>query len=211
MTAPNGNNHGGFNQQPPQYNQQYYPQPQQSGGVSGATIAAIIAAIVAVIAVAAMVIMFVTNDKSDSTDSAAADSQFQQADANSGSGSGAGVGKKSGSAEDAAEDEDSGPVTVTETKDAPAPAPAQAGSAGSSNGHSWNDYTSYYAATSKTSSGFASNVYTAFMNNWVAGGGTNVTLSVYSPSTGRTYTMYCSGSSARVTCTGGDNARVVIH
>ena len=60
MTAPNGNNYGGYNQQPPQYNQQYYSQPQQSGGVGGATIAAIIAAIVAVIAVAAMVIMFVT-------------------------------------------------------------------------------------------------------------------------------------------------------
>ncbi|WP_293820840.1 hypothetical protein [uncultured Corynebacterium sp.] len=114
---------------------------------------------------------------------------------------------------------------MTETKDAPAPAPAQAGSAGSSNGHSWNDYTSYYAATSKTSSGFANNVYTAFMNNWVAGGGTNTTLSVYSPATGGTnttlsvyspatggtYTMYCSGSSARVSCSGGDNARVVIH
>ena len=41
MTAPNGNNYGGYNQQPPQYNQQYYSQPQQSGGVGGATIAAI--------------------------------------------------------------------------------------------------------------------------------------------------------------------------
>ena len=25
MTAPNGNNYGGYNQQPPQYNQQYFP------------------------------------------------------------------------------------------------------------------------------------------------------------------------------------------
>ena len=210
MTAPNGNNYDGYNQQPPQLNQQYYPQPQNNGGVSGATIAAIIAAIVAVIAVAAMVIMFVTNNKSDSTDSAAGDSQFQQADANSGSGAGSGSGKKSGSSKDSAEDEDSSPVTVTETKEAPAPAPAQAGSAGSSNGHSWGDYPNYYA-TGPTSSPFARNVYTTFMNNWVAGGGTNVTLSVHSPTTGGTYTMYCSGSSARVTCTGGDNARVVIH
>lgn len=157
-----------------------------------------------------MVIMFVTNNKSDSTDSAAGDSQFQQADANSGSGTGSGSGKKSGSSKDSAEDEDSSPVTVTETKEAPAPAPAQVDSVGSSNGHSWGDYPNYYA-TGPTTSPFARNVYTAFMNNWVAGGGTNVTLSVYSPSTGRTYTMYCSGSSARVTCTGGDNARVVIH
>ncbi len=100
---------------------------------------------------------------------------------------------------------------MTKTKDAPAPAPAQAASSGSSNGHSWSDFTSYYPATSKTSSGFASNVYTAFMNNWVAGGGTGATLSVYSPATGGTYTMYCSGSSSRVSCSGGDNARVVIY
>ena len=204
MTAPNGNNYDGYNQQPPQYNQQYYPQPQNNGGVSGATIAAIIAAIVAVIAVAAMVIMFVINNQSDSTDSAAGNHEFQQADANSGSD------KESGSSKDSAEDEDSSPVTVTETKEAPAPAPAQAGSAGSSNGHSWSDFPNYYA-TGPTSSPFARNVYTAFMNNWVAGGGTSATLSVHSPTTGGTYTMYCSGSSARVTCTGGDNARVVIH
>ncbi|MGV0423978.1 hypothetical protein ACUY3N_01415 [Corynebacterium tuberculostearicum] len=144
-----------------------------------------------------------TTNKDDASTSAAADSQFQQADANSGSGS------SKDDADD--EDEDSSPVTVTKTKDAPAPAPAQAASSGSSNGHSWSDFTSYYAATSKTSSGFASNVYTAFMNNWVAGGGTGTTLSVYSPATGGTYTMYCSGSSSRVSCSGGDNARVVIY
>ena len=158
-----------------------------------------------------MVIMFVTNTKDDASSSAAADSQFQQADANSGSGSGSSKHSGSSSKDDAEdEDEDSSPVTVTKTKDAPAPAPAQAGSAGSSNGHSWGDFPNYYA-TGPTSSPFARNVYTAFMNNWVAGGGTNVTLSVHSPTTGGTYTMYCSGSSARVTCTGGDRARVVIH
>ena len=164
MMAPNGNNFGGYSQQPPQYNQQYHSQPQQGGGVSGAMIAAIIAGIVALIAVAAMVIMFVTNNKSDATTSAAADSQFQQA-----------------------------------------------ASSGSSNDHSWGDYTSYYAATNKTSNSFAGNVYTAFMNNWVAGGGTEATLSVYSPVTGGTYTMYCLGSSSSLTCSGGDNARVVIY
>ena len=159
-----------------------------------------------------MVIMFVTNTKDDASSSAAADSQFQQADANSGSGSGSSKHSGSSSKDDAEdEDEDSSPVTVTKTKDAPAPAPAQAASSGSSNGHSWSDFTSYYPATSKTSSGFASNVYTAFMNNWVAGGGTGTTLSVYSPATGGTYTMYCSGSSSRVSCSGGDNARVVIY
>jgi len=102
------------------------------------------------------------------------------------------------------------PAPATAPQPAPAPAPAQVDSVGSSNGHSWGDYPNYYA-TGPTTSPFARNVYTAFMNNWVAGGGTNVTLSVYSPSTGGTYTMYCSGSSARVTCTGGKNARVVIH
>ena len=155
-----------------------------------------------------MVIMFVTNNKSDATTSAAAENQFQQADSNSDSGSGSGKHSGSTSSEDdSKEEEDSGPVTVTKTKDAP----AQAASSGSSNGHSWGDYTSYYAATNKTSNSFAGNVYTAFMNNWIAGGGTGATLSVYSPVTGGTYTMYCSGSSSSVTCSGGDNARVVIY
>ena len=112
-----------------------------------------------------------------------------RADANSGSGSGSSKHSGSSSKDDAEdEDEDSSPVTVTKTKDAPAPAPAQAGSAGSSNGHSWGDFPNYYA-TGPTSSPFARNVYTAFMNNWVAGGGTNVTLSVHSPTTGGTYTL----------------------
>lgn len=147
-------------------------------------------------------------NKSDATTSAAADNQFQQADSNSDSGSGSGKHSGSTSSEDdSKEEEDSSPVTVTKTKDAP----AQAASSGSSSGHSWGDYTSYYAATNKTSNSFAGNVYTAFMNNWVAGGGTGATLSVYSPVTGGTYTMYCSGSSSSVTCSGGDNARVVIY
>ena len=79
------------------------------------------------------------------------------------------------------------------------------------NGHSWGDYTSYYAATGRTLVALAKNVYDTFMNNWVAGGGTNVTVSVYSPTTGSTYTMYCSGNSSRVSCSGGDRAKVVIY
>jgi len=112
------------------------------------------------------------------------------------------------------EDKDDGKsgseATVTKTEQAPAPAPAQA-PVSSGNGHSWGDYTSYYAASSKTSDPFAKNVYDTFMNNWMSGGGTDATLSVYSPTTGGTYTMYCSGNSSRVSCSGGDRAKVVIH
>ncbi|MER0091673.1 hypothetical protein [Corynebacterium sp. KPL2838] len=196
MTSPNGNDFGGYNQQS-QYNQYpAYSQPQQSRG-NGAMIAAIILGVVALLAVAAAAFFFVqgNGDKSSAT---AQESQFQQK-------------ADSTSVDDKDDEKSSGSeATVTKTEQAPAPAPAQA-PVSSGNGHSWGDYTSYYAATSKTSEAFAKNVYNTFMNNWVSGGGTDVTLSVYSPTTGGTYTMYCSGNSSRVSCTGGDRARVVIH
>lgn len=196
MTPPNGNDFGGYNQQP-QYNQYpAYSQPQQSRGGNGAMIAAIILGVVALLAVAAAAFFFVQGNGNKSS-ATAQESQFQE--------------KVDSTKVDAKDDGKSGSeATVTKTEQAPAPAPAQA-AASSGNGHSWGDYTSYYAATSKTSEAFAKNVYNTFMNNWVAGGGTNATLSVYSPTTGGTYTMYCSGSSSRVSCTGGDRAEVVIH
>ena len=196
MTSPNGNDFGGYNQQP-QYNQYpAYSQPQQSRGGNGAMIAAIILGVVALLAIAAAVFFFVKGN-GDNSSAAAQESQFQQ--------------KVDSTKVDAKDDGKSGSeATVTKTEQAPAPAPAQA-AASSGNGHSWGDYTSYYAASGKTSDPFAKNVYDTFMNNWMSGGGTDATLSVYSPTTGGTYTMYCSGSSSRVSCTGGDRAEVVIH
>jgi len=159
-------------------------------------IAAIILGVVALLAIAAATVFFVTGNK-DNSSTTAQETQFQQ--------------KADSSKADDKDDEKSSDseATVTKTEQAPAPAPAQAPES-SGNGHSWGDYTSYYA-TGPTSAPFAKNVYNAFMNNWVAGGGTDATLSVYSPQTGGTYTMYCSGNSSRVSCSGGDRARVVIH
>ncbi|MER0100580.1 hypothetical protein [Corynebacterium sp. KPL2734] len=196
MTSPNGNDFGGYNQQP-QYNQYpAYSQPQQSRG-NGAMIAAIILGVVALLAIAAAAVFFVQGN-GDNSNATAQETQFQQK-------------ADSTSVDDKDDEKSSGSeATVTKTEQAPAPAPAQA-PVSSGNGHSWGDYTSYYAATSKTSEAFAKNVYNTFMNNWVSGGGTDVTLSVYSPTTGGAYTMYCSGNSSRVSCSGGDRAQVVIH
>ena len=194
MTSPNGHDFGGYNQQP-QYNQYpAYSQPQQSRGGNGAMVAAIILGVVALLAIAAAAFFFVKGN-GDNSSATAQESQFQQkVDTTKAKDDG-----KSGSE-----------ATVTKTEQAPAPAPAQA-PVSSGNGHSWGDYTSYYAASSKTSDPFAKNVYDTFMNNWMSGGGTDATLSVYSPTTGGTYTMYCSGNSSRVSCSGGDRAKVVIH
>jgi len=57
-----------------------------------------------------------------------------------------------------------------------------------------------------TSCAFAANVESAF---YAAGGGTN-TVSVYSPVTGRSYTMTCVAGIPSV-CRGGNNAVVYIR
>lgn len=196
MTSPNGHDFGGYNQQP-QYNQcPAYSQPQQSRGGNGAMVAAIILGVVALLAIAAAAFFFVKGN-GDNSSATAQESQFQQK-------------VDTTKVEDKDDGKSGSEATVTKTEQAPAPAPAQA-PVSSGNGHSWGDYTSYYAASSKTSDPFAKNVYDTFMNNWMSGGGTDATLSVYSPTTGGTYTMYCSGNSSRVSCSGGDRAKVVIH
>ena len=105
------------------------------------------------------------------------------------------------------------PVVVTEVEtqtlnqqvpaqqQAPAPEPAPAPARYS--------YGNYSAASSKTSGPFAANVYSAFVDAYNSTGSPNVTVDVYSPVTGNTYTMSCSGGST-VYCTGGNNARVRI-
>lgn len=105
------------------------------------------------------------------------------------------------------------PVVVTEVEtqtlnqqapaqqQAPAPEPAPASARYS--------YGNYSAASSKTSGPFAANVYSAFVDVYNSTGSPNVTVDVYSPVTGNTYTMSCSGGST-VYCTGGNNARVRI-
>lgn len=104
------------------------------------------------------------------------------------------------------------PMTVVETqtmtRQAPQPeqvqenAPTPVASGGC-------NYSNYSAATSKTSSAFAANVYSAFMDACARTGSSGVNLSVYSPVTGMTYSMSCSGVST-VSCRGGDNAVVKI-
>ncbi len=98
-------------------------------------------------------------------------------------------------------------VIVTETaapvqQQAPAPAQAPAPEANRA-------YSNYRADTSVTSSSFAANVYSVFTDAYASSGNPNQTISVYSPVTGQTYTMRCSGSSY-VTCRGGNNAVVSI-
>lgn len=80
---------------------------------------------------------------------------------------------------------------------APAPEPAR------------YSYGNYSAASSKTSGPFAANVYSAFVDAYNSTGTPNVTVNVYSPVTGYTYTMSCSGGNT-VYCSGGNNARVRI-
>ncbi|AWT25991.1 hypothetical protein Csp1_11910 [Corynebacterium provencense] len=73
-------------------------------------------------------------------------------------------------------------------------------------------YTGYYPASASTSGAFAAAVYSAFTATYATTGNYRPTLTVTSPVTGGTYTMYCSSSTGRsVRCAGGDNAVVVIY
>ena len=82
---------------------------------------------------------------------------------------------------------------------APAPAPAQ----------KKRTYSNYAPDSSVTSAGFAANVFEAFQEAYGRTGSADVTVSAYSPATGKTYRMTCSGAET-VHCTGGNNARVKI-
>lgn len=70
-------------------------------------------------------------------------------------------------------------------------------------------YSNYTPDTDVTTAGFAANVYEAFQESYSRTGTADMTVSVYSPATGITYRMTCSGGET-VYCTGGKNARVKI-
>lgn len=73
-----------------------------------------------------------------------------------------------------------------------------------------NSYTYAYSGNGVTTEGFADNVFSAFSSAYASSGTPNVTVSAYSPTTGRSYTMSCWDSGSYVTCTGGNNAVVYI-
>ena len=70
-------------------------------------------------------------------------------------------------------------------------------------------YSHYAPATDVTTDGFAANVFEAFQQAYGRTGTTDMTVNAYSPATGITYRMTCSGGET-VYCTGGNNARVKI-
>ena len=78
-----------------------------------------------------------------------------------------------------------------------------------SKGPTKRTYSHYAPATDVTTAGFATNVYEAFQESYGRTGTADMTVSVYSPATGITYRMTCSGGET-VYCTGGNNARVKI-
>ena len=95
--------------------------------------------------------------------------------------------------------------TVVETRTLPkSEAPAQP-----SKEPAKRTYSNFAPDTDVTTGGFAANVYEAFQESYGRTGTTDMTVSVYSPATGITYRMTCSGGET-VYCTGGNNARVKI-
>ena len=93
--------------------------------------------------------------------------------------------------------------TVTQTVDAPPPTKEEKPKC---------DYSSWDVTDSQvTTPGFAKNVFNDFKAACREEGGPNVTLvDVYSPSTGKNYTMTCRDRGDQVVCTGGRNAAVYI-
>ncbi|MBC2590735.1 serine/threonine protein kinase [Rhodococcus aetherivorans] len=118
----------------------------------------------------------------------------------------------------------SGPSTSTSTVVVPAPGPAPAqGGAGPApaTGESMPSYStpcpSVFSSptlgtsavgSSVTSCEFAEEVRSEYLRQGVRGG--VVTIAAYSPVTGRTYTMTCSGTTV-VTCSGGNDAVVYLY
>lgn len=70
-------------------------------------------------------------------------------------------------------------------------------------------YGNWAPDTDVTSTGFAKNVFDAFVSSYSRNGDPNVTVSAWSPATGVEYRMTCRGDNT-VYCTGGNNARVKI-
>lgn len=101
----------------------------------------------------------------------------------------------------------SGPVTstVVETRTLPrSEAPEQP-----SKEPAERTYSHYAPATGVTTDGFAANVFEAFQQAYERTGTADMTVNAYSPATGITYRMTCSGGET-VYCAGGNNARVKI-
>lgn len=69
-------------------------------------------------------------------------------------------------------------------------------------------YSSAAVGSAQTSCEFAGSVWSEYLA--AGGGGNPVVVDAFSPVTGRTYTMSCSGG-AVVTCSGGNNAVVYIY
>lgn len=70
-------------------------------------------------------------------------------------------------------------------------------------------YTNYAPDTDVTSAAFAAEVFKVFTEASQREGRSDVTITAYSPVTGQSYKMTCSGTDT-VYCTGGNNARVKI-
>lgn len=112
-----------------------------------------------------------------------------------------------GEAEDTPEDDHDGPnpdrpdpAEEPDTRDEPA---ADTG------GRSKADFPNF-GANSATSDEFARAVYNSWIDQYIATGETAPILNVTSPVTGESYAMTCTYS-VNVTCSGGNNARVMIH
>lgn len=104
---------------------------------------------------------------------------------------------------DSSSESSTDPVVVTEYQtQAPAAPAASSGT---------KTFTNYSASTSMTSSDFARAVFNAYVAEVNRSGNTSPRLSsVYSPVTGKFYTMNCSYSGGTATCSGGNNAVVTI-
>ena len=171
-------------QQPPQYQQQYQQQPPQKNSDSGKT--ALIIAVIALLLVIAVGAIGIMN------------------------------GWFGGSSDDDDNQEEFVTETVIETE-----VPEADSNDSNSNreerdepestGGDPNRYRSYDAGTSVTSDSFASNVHSAFRNRYLSTGDVNMSINVYSPVTGQTYTMNCGRQGSSVACRGGNNAVVYIY
>lgn len=168
-------------QQPPQ--QQYQPQPPAPKQSNTALVVVSTVAVILALALVGFLAYYLFSSGNETEDAAAMTSV---------------------SAESATPASKS---TVTTTIDAPAPEKAQPKKAASTCDYSDWDVTD----SNVTTPGFATNVYNDFKAACRNEGTPNVTLvDVYSPRTGKYYTMTCRDRGDQVVCTGGRNAAVYI-
>lgn len=167
---------------PPQY-QPYYPPPQQAKS-NGAMIAVSIIAVLLAVALVGFLAYYFGSSRSNPVNSAQSVNTVQ-----------------------AQQTENAERPTVTQTVNAPAPDAPQQQPAPSK-----RTYTEWSVNDANvTTSPFAANVFSQFVSAYNRTGDPNLTLSdVYSPTTGKYYTMTCRDQGSRVACTGGRNAAVYI-